>query len=87
VGEDASERPRFALSRDAQAQEYLLMGLRLKEGVSLSRFSALRGRPLADHAIRNLTDLGMISQKEDIIIVSDQGFMILNAVISALLDG
>lgn len=82
-----TERPRFALPRDAQAQEYLLMGLRLKEGISLSRYTALSGRSLSDHAVRNLVELGMIIHDKDKIIVSNQGFMVLNSVISKLVNG
>jgi oxygen-independent coproporphyrinogen-3 oxidase len=82
-----TQRPRFALSRDAQAQEYLLMGLRLKDGVSLSRYTALSGRPLSDHAVRNLIELGMVIQDKDKIIVLNQGFMVLNSVISELVNG
>lgn len=81
-----SEKPRAALTPQDQAQEYLLMGLRLKEGVSLSRYEALRGEPLPESGIQELADLGMVSVQDDIFIVSNQGFMVLNAVISKLLE-
>ncbi|MEM9575615.1 MAG: radical SAM family heme chaperone HemW [Pseudomonadota bacterium] len=81
----ACEKPRSALSRSAQAQEMLLMGLRLKEGISLQRYAALRGRPLDPIAVDELQDIGMVKLAKDRLIVSDQGFMILNAVIARLL--
>lgn len=81
-----TEKPRTALTRQDQAQEFLLMGLRLKEGISLSRYAAINSQPLPASAIEELTDLGMLKQSEDRIIVSNQGFMVLNAVISRLLD-
>ncbi|MDF7674183.1 radical SAM family heme chaperone HemW [Acetobacteraceae bacterium ESL0709] len=37
------------LSRQEQTREMLLMGLRLKEGISLTRFAQKIGRPLADY--------------------------------------
>ncbi|MDG1168119.1 MAG: radical SAM family heme chaperone HemW [Sulfitobacter sp.] len=80
-----SERPREQLSRAEQATEFLLMGLRLKEGVSLSRFEALSGSPLASEKLGHLTEIGMISVFGDRLIVTDQGFMVLNAVIEGLL--
>ena len=80
-----SERPREQLSRAEQATEFLLMGLRLKEGVSLSRFEALSGSALASEKLGHLTEIGMISVFGDRLIVTDQGFMVLNAVIEGLL--
>ncbi|WP_227269175.1 radical SAM family heme chaperone HemW [Roseobacter weihaiensis] len=81
-----AEKPRNPLSPQDQASEYLLMGLRLKEGVSLSRYENLAGSPLNRAGLDDLADLGMITRSGDIITVSNQGFMILNAVISRLLD-
>ena len=82
-----TEKPRVSLSREAQAQEYLLMGLRLKEGVSASRYAALNGTPLSKNVVGTLSDLGMISCDEDVISITNQGFIILNAVIAKLLEG
>lgn len=80
-----TEKPRAALSGHEQATEFLLMGLRLKEGVSLDRFAQLNGKPLSDHQISHLTEIGMINIEGSRLIVSNQGFMVLNAVIEALL--
>ena len=82
----ACERPRAALSREDQAQEFLLMGLRLKEGISLARYAEISGQSLSATAIQDLIELGMATQAKDRLIVSNQGFMVLNAVISRLLD-
>ncbi len=86
VGSLTSEKPRTALTTDDQAHEFLLMGLRLKEGISLSRYAALSGKELAPAKISSLIELGMVKQHQDRLIVSNQGFMVLNAVISHLLD-
>jgi len=82
----ACEKPRAALSREDQAQEFLLMGLRLKEGISLARYAEISGQSLSATAIQDLIELGMATQAKDRLIVSNQGFMVLNAVISRLLD-
>lgn len=81
-----TEKPRAALTREDQAQEFLLMGLRLKEGISLSRYAEINGQPLSDRTLQDLVDLKMIKHTKDRIIVSNQGFIVLNAVISRLLD-
>ncbi|WP_300033030.1 radical SAM family heme chaperone HemW [uncultured Roseobacter sp.] len=86
VAPGTSEKPRQVLTRSDQASELLLMGLRLREGVSLSRYAALAGQELSQAAIAELTEIGMLRMAQDRIIVSDQGFMVLNAVISRLLS-
>ena len=81
-----TEKPRAPLTPQDQASEYLLMGLRLKEGISLSRYRSLAGQPLSPEGVADLQDLQMITCSEDRLIVSDQGFMLLNAVIARLLE-
>lgn len=82
-----SEKPRQPLSQSEQATEFLLMGLRLKEGISLSRYRSLSGRDLQTDSLDHLTDIGMINLSEDRLIVTDQGVVVLNAVIEALIPG
>ncbi|WP_299825834.1 radical SAM family heme chaperone HemW [uncultured Roseobacter sp.] len=86
VATKTPEKPRTPLSASDQASEFLLMGLRLKEGVSRSRFAQLNGKPLASEKLQDLEELGMISTRDDNLIVSNQGFMVLNAVIESLLQ-
>ncbi len=80
-----TERPRQPLSRAEQATEFLLMGLRLREGVSMSRYAGISGHSLDSAKVDHLIDLGMIRINQDRLIVSEQGFPVLNAVIEALL--
>jgi oxygen-independent coproporphyrinogen-3 oxidase len=63
------------------------MGLRLKEGVDLSRYAALAGDGLPEHAISELEEIGMITSTSDRLTVTNQGFSVLNAVIAKLLGG
>lgn len=81
----SGESVREAVSREGQAAELLLMGLRLTEGVSLSRYEALAGRPLEGRRMENLIDLGMIARSGDTLRVLPQGRMVLNSVLAELL--
>ncbi|MFK7836948.1 MAG: radical SAM family heme chaperone HemW [Sulfitobacter sp.] len=80
-----AEKPRMIVPQMEQATEFLLMGLRLKEGISLSRYEALSGQPIPESAVTHLIDIGMITTARDRLIVLDQGLIVLNAVIEALL--
>jgi len=85
VKTDTTEKPRAVITRAEQATEFLLMGLRLKEGVDLKRYAALSGHEIDPEALAHLQDLGMISVDNDRLIVLDQGVIVLNAVIESLL--
>ncbi|MEO0402902.1 MAG: radical SAM family heme chaperone HemW [Pseudomonadota bacterium] len=74
------------LSGPDQAVEFLMMGLRLAEGVDLNRYNALAGQPIAAAKINELADLGMITARNGFISVTDQGFTVLNAVLRTLLS-
>ena len=49
------------LTRSEEADEYLLMGLRLAEGIDLTRYEALSGRPLEHKRLAGLQDEGLIA--------------------------
>lgn len=72
-----------ALSSDEQADEMLLMGLRLKEGVDLSRHAALGGR-IDQGRIADLEAQQLVVCDEGRLRVTAAGFPVLNAVIAAL---
>ncbi|MFC0284541.1 radical SAM family heme chaperone HemW [Camelimonas abortus] len=72
------------LGADAQGDEFLVMGLRLKEGILLSRFAMLAGRLPDQERIRQLADEGLVRLDGDRLAVTDRGFPLLNAVISHL---
>lgn len=73
------------LSGHDQAVEYLMMGLRLTDGIDLTRYKRLAGAPLSPSKIGELVDLGLIKASETKIIVTDQGFTLLNGVLRTLL--
>lgn len=50
------------LSPESEGDEFLLMGLRLHEGILAQRFEALSGRPLRQSSITTLIDDGFLEQ-------------------------
>ena len=80
-----TEHKREVVERRDQASEFLLMGLRLQEGIDLRRYEAISGAPLAADALVHLQGIGMINVSDGILNVSDQGLIVLNAVLGELL--
>lgn len=68
-----------------QGIEYLLMGMRINEGISLDRYHGLTGQNLCASTLAELQDLGMIVQEGDRIKTTIEGRAILNAVLDKLL--
>lgn len=83
--QSGGEASRHLISSEDQAQEYLMMSLRLSEGMSLSRFAELAGQDLNAEALARLTELSMLTVSDDIAKTTPQGRVVLNAVIAELL--
>jgi len=79
------ENPRQSLSRADQAAEFLMMGLRLSEGIALDRYEALAGVPLQSCDINALQDLSLIEIDAGRLRVTQSGRPVLHAVIGELL--
>ena len=74
-----------ALSREEQADEFLLMGLRLAEGVDPRRYAKLRGRELDPDQVRSLIDDGFVERDErGRIRVTPTGAPLLDSVVADL---
>ena len=74
-----------ALSREEQGDEFLLMGLRLSEGIDPRRFARLAGRPLDGQRIATLIEDGMLDRRPDgRLRVTPEGFPVLDAVVADL---
>jgi oxygen-independent coproporphyrinogen-3 oxidase len=67
-----------------QADELLLMGLRLREGIDLARFAALAGREPAPERIAALTEAGLIERVGGTLRVTAAGFPLLDAIVADL---
>jgi putative oxygen-independent coproporphyrinogen III oxidase len=73
------------LTRTEQGDEFLLMGLRLAEGIDPGRFSALSGRPLDPIRIDHLAQEGALETTPDgRLRVTQSGFPVLDAVVADL---
>jgi len=74
-----------ALTREEQADEFLLMGLRLAEGIDPKRYAALAGRPLDLDRIASLVGHGFVETTADgRLRVTRSGFPVLDAVVADL---
>ncbi|MDQ1901285.1 radical SAM family heme chaperone HemW [Paracoccus sp. WLY502] len=69
---------------DEQATEYLLMSMRLTEGLNLARHARLAGTPLDDGAVSRLADLGMVERTDGRLRTTRQGRPLLNAILREL---
>ena len=76
---------RTALSSDDAATEFLLMGLRLTEGVDLARYTAMAHRPLPADRLSPLVDNGFVTLDGDRLRVAESGMMVLNEILRQLL--
>src|SRR6185312_2520549 len=73
------------LTPGEQADEFLLMGLRLAEGIDLARYTALSGRMLDPARISFLRDGGAVETTENgRLRVTQSGFPLLDAVVADL---
>ena len=79
-------RPADSLDPVDEAAECLMMGLRLREGVSLSRLRALDPSALRDEAMADLAELGLVERHGDRLRATDRGRLVLNGVIRQLLS-
>lgn len=68
-----------------QADEMVMMGLRLREGISLARYEALAGKPMDPGAIGRLVDLGLVALTDDVLMCTPKGRPLLNPILAELL--
>jgi putative oxygen-independent coproporphyrinogen III oxidase len=74
-----------ALNREERADEFLLMGLRLREGIDPERYAALSGRVIDPRRIAVLREEGAITVDADgRLRVTQAGFPVLDAVVADL---
>ena len=73
------------LTPDEQGDEFLLMGLRLREGIEPKRFEAISGRALSGTRISSLVADGMVEMTAlGRVRVTSEGFPVLDAVVADL---
>ena len=73
------------LTWEEESDEYLLMGLRLREGIALDRYHQLSGRQLDQKQIRELSNIGFVKiLANGNLRVTDKGWPVLDAVVADL---
>ncbi|MDJ0930344.1 radical SAM family heme chaperone HemW [Breoghania sp.] len=73
------------LTMEEQGDEYLIMGLRLNEGVDLARYERLSGRNLDPRRLNDLIFHGMVERMGDTRVrATHDGFFVLDAVVADL---
>jgi oxygen-independent coproporphyrinogen-3 oxidase len=73
------------LSAEAQGDEYLLMGLRLVDGIDPAVFAALSGRPLNGNRIGSLIGEGFLTRKPGgRLAATPEGALLLDALVADL---
>lgn len=73
------------LTRQEEADEFLLMGMRLAEGIELARYAALAGRPLDPERLQMLTDEGLVAPVGNARIkATAAGMLVLDALVADL---
>lgn len=79
------ELEKIIQSNAERADEYLMMGLRLSDGISIQRYHNILGEGLNSNKINYLTDIGMIVVNNDKLATTKAGKPLLNAIIRELL--
>ncbi|WP_295811625.1 radical SAM family heme chaperone HemW [uncultured Nitratireductor sp.] len=73
------------LTHDEEADEFLLMGLRLVEGIDLPRYEALSGRSLSNRRISVLQEEGLVEPVGNTRLrATPRGMIVLDAVVADL---
>ncbi len=70
----------------AVAEEYVLMGLRIKDGISLEKFRALAGDELNSDKLTQFLDLGLLLRDGDRLSASRSGRLVLDSLSHHLLS-
>ncbi|WP_170606483.1 radical SAM family heme chaperone HemW [Ruegeria arenilitoris] len=86
VSKGTGEKKRFVLAKQDQAIEYLMMCIRLTDGLDIERFNALSAVPLNESKIEELIGYGMVNVRGNQLSATDKGRAVLNAVIRSLLE-
>jgi oxygen-independent coproporphyrinogen-3 oxidase len=75
---------REVLTSCQEGDEFLLMGLRLREGIDPARFAALTGRELAQNRVQQLEGLRLLELRKERLRATAEGFLVLDALVADL---
>lgn len=83
--EGNGQNARVPVSAQEQAEEYLMMSLRLTEGSDLSRYADLRGHPVEYGRLTRLKELGLVEHSGHRLKTTKLGRPVLNGILRELL--
>jgi oxygen-independent coproporphyrinogen-3 oxidase len=72
------------LSQEEQSDEFLLMGLRLREGIDVHRYEAISGRRLSRIQIESLVSDGFLTEHAGFLRVTPEGAPLLDTIVADL---
>ncbi len=78
-------KEKTALTPTEWAEEYLLMGLRIEDGISLTRFEEIGSKPLDNAALDELSQAELILVNGDRVAATPKGRLVLNTITEKLL--
>lgn len=84
-GADGAE-DREIVTPDDQSLEYLLMSIRLSEGVDIARYNRLSSVGLNERKLAHLTDLGLVMVSDGHLIATGEGRTVLNGILRELVN-
>ena len=86
-GEDITEE-RYSLSDKEKFNEYIMLALRLRDGLSLSEFKEKTGKSFCEFypALKSLTDGNFMEINGDRLSFTDKGFFVSNSILSDMLE-
>ncbi|MEP4196282.1 MAG: radical SAM family heme chaperone HemW [Aliishimia sp.] len=82
--ETSGEQSRIPLTLYEQGQEFLVMNLRLREGLSLHRFETLSGSTISNEGLQALVKQGVIHLDDGIIQIDRNYVNVTNSIIAEL---
>ncbi|WP_353535577.1 radical SAM family heme chaperone HemW [Cognatishimia sp. WU-CL00825] len=85
VDQGSGENVQNPIALPDQADEMMMMGLRLNDGVDLNRWKKLSGRTLNSGTLTHLQDIGMIHQSGNHLFATQDGRMVLNTLLAQIL--
>ncbi len=86
-GEDIIEE-REVITPDERRREFVMLGLRLTEGISLAEYGSRFGKSFdADFFTEKFVSEGFMAKKDDRIALTEKGLLVSNSILSALLYG
>ncbi len=74
---------RSAVSPQDQAENYLMMGLRLSDGVDLARYRRLGGGSIS---VSSFEETGLLKKEADQLFLCEAGYPVLNYIIKSIID-